>query len=107
MKKGTLVRKSNEIGFVAVVLAILALPFIVNESDGTVAPSIEQLLSGSHMVVLATVSGVENPGAAKRTITLKVKKVLWPNFRLGLIDSITLPYEKFGKGDIDFERIKK
>ena len=68
----------------------------------TVHPGYDQLAKSSDLVVIGRITGVENPGAATRTVELTASSLI--KGRLPTPTTVlTVRYTRVGKGNIDFK----
>ena len=84
-------------------LGFVAAPFF----HATVKPSIISMSERSDVIVSGTVVGVDKPGDPNRKITIQVKEFYKGQGRLHVIKRITFSYERIGKGNIDFQKVKE
>ncbi len=90
-----------------IVTLISIIGLLTCSAPATVAPTLRQMIQGSHILVLGRVTQVQNPGGQDRIITLSIVEVLRPSpdctQPLGMLREIKVPYSRFGKGNISFQ----
>ncbi len=75
--------------------------------SATVKPSITQMVSRSDIILIGKVVDVESPREQSRIISIKVQEyLLKKNSRLRAKELI-ISYNRIGKGDINFQKLKE
>jgi hypothetical protein len=87
---------------------LIAILFLITSClDATEKPTIPEMAGRSDIIVVGRVVKVDNPGEPFRKITIQVKEIIKGHRTVHGLKTITFPYVRMGKGNIDFQKAKQ